>query len=166
MKPVHIILVVSLIVASALTLNKQFNSNSVDTRTLTGVLKATTFPVKWFGPAPQVGQTKEKYMNISVLSLETRDNETVTKADGFPGPKTLWIGLQRVPNFILALEAQRSITEYSIRANGCRVQAGNPTRHPPKRGRASEGPVGVPKQSRRSGRARQIRGILAPHAKR
>jgi hypothetical protein len=33
------------------------------------------------------------------------------KADGFPGPKTLWIGLQRIPDFVLALEAQRSITE-------------------------------------------------------
>ena len=33
------------------------------------------------------------------------------KNDGFPGPKTLWIGLQRVPDFVLALEAQRSIGE-------------------------------------------------------
>jgi hypothetical protein len=33
------------------------------------------------------------------------------KGDGFPGPKTLWIGLQRIPDFVLALEAQRSITE-------------------------------------------------------
>jgi hypothetical protein len=33
------------------------------------------------------------------------------KSDGFPGPKTLWIGLQRVPDFVLALEAQRSIQE-------------------------------------------------------
>jgi hypothetical protein len=33
------------------------------------------------------------------------------KRDGFPGPKTLWIGLQRVPDFVLALEAQRSIGE-------------------------------------------------------
>jgi hypothetical protein len=33
------------------------------------------------------------------------------KSDGFPGPKTLWIGLQRVPDFVLALEAQRSIGE-------------------------------------------------------
>jgi hypothetical protein len=33
------------------------------------------------------------------------------KNDGFPGPKTLWIGLQRVPDFVLALEAQRSIQE-------------------------------------------------------
>ena len=32
------------------------------------------------------------------------------KSDGFPGPKTLWIGLQRVPDFVLALEAQRSVT--------------------------------------------------------
>jgi hypothetical protein len=33
------------------------------------------------------------------------------KADGFPGPKTLWIGLQRVPDFVLALETQRAISE-------------------------------------------------------
>jgi len=33
------------------------------------------------------------------------------KSDGFPGPKTLWIGLQRVPDFVLALEAQRTISE-------------------------------------------------------
>jgi hypothetical protein len=33
------------------------------------------------------------------------------KNDGFPGPKTLWIGLQRIPDFVLALEAQRSIGE-------------------------------------------------------
>jgi hypothetical protein len=33
------------------------------------------------------------------------------KADGFPGPKTLWIGLQRVPDFVVALEAQRAISE-------------------------------------------------------
>jgi hypothetical protein len=31
------------------------------------------------------------------------------KHDGFPGPKTLWIGLQRVPDFVLALETQRSV---------------------------------------------------------
>jgi hypothetical protein len=33
------------------------------------------------------------------------------KRDGYPGPKTLWIGLQRVPDFVLALDAQRSISE-------------------------------------------------------
>ncbi len=33
------------------------------------------------------------------------------KSDGFPGPKTLWIGLQRIPDFVLALDAQRSIQE-------------------------------------------------------
>ena len=31
------------------------------------------------------------------------------KCDGLPGPKTRWIGLQRAPDFVLALEAQRSI---------------------------------------------------------
>jgi hypothetical protein len=33
------------------------------------------------------------------------------KGDGFPRPKTLWIGLQRIPDFVLALDAQRSIGE-------------------------------------------------------
>jgi hypothetical protein len=33
------------------------------------------------------------------------------KSDGAPGPKTLWIGLQRVPDFVLALDAQRSVGE-------------------------------------------------------
>ena len=31
------------------------------------------------------------------------------KSDGFPGPKTLWIGLQRIPDFVMALEAYRSV---------------------------------------------------------
>ena len=31
------------------------------------------------------------------------------KCDGFPGPQTLWIGLQRAADFVLALEAQRSV---------------------------------------------------------
>ena len=30
------------------------------------------------------------------------------KCDGFPGPQTLWIGLQRAADFVLALDAQRS----------------------------------------------------------
>ncbi|WP_245535916.1 IS4 family transposase, partial [Thiorhodococcus drewsii] len=30
------------------------------------------------------------------------------KSDGFPGPQSLWIGLQRAADFVLALEAQRS----------------------------------------------------------
>jgi hypothetical protein len=33
------------------------------------------------------------------------------KSDGFPGPKTLWIGLQRIPDFVLALDAQLGIGE-------------------------------------------------------
>ena len=33
------------------------------------------------------------------------------KNDGFPGPKTLWIGLQRAADFVLALEAQRGVGE-------------------------------------------------------
>ncbi len=33
------------------------------------------------------------------------------KSDGFPGPKALWVGLQRAADFVLALDAQRSIGE-------------------------------------------------------
>ena len=35
------------------------------------------------------------------------------KGDGFPGPQTLWIGLQRAADFVLALDAQRRATEAS-----------------------------------------------------
>ena len=31
------------------------------------------------------------------------------KSDGFPGPQTLWIGLQRTRDFVLALEAQQAL---------------------------------------------------------
>ncbi|WP_328985024.1 IS4 family transposase [Thiorhodovibrio winogradskyi] len=31
------------------------------------------------------------------------------KSDGVPGPKTLWIGLQRIPDFVRALEAYSSV---------------------------------------------------------
>jgi hypothetical protein len=33
------------------------------------------------------------------------------KRDGFPGPQTIWIGLQRTADFVLALDAQRSAGE-------------------------------------------------------
>ncbi|NEV60976.1 IS4 family transposase [Thiorhodococcus minor] len=32
------------------------------------------------------------------------------KGDGFPGSKTLWIGLQCAADFVLSLEAQRSVS--------------------------------------------------------
>lgn len=35
----------------------------------------------------------------------------VRKSDGFPGPQTLWIGLQRAADFVLAMEAQRGVGE-------------------------------------------------------
>ena len=31
------------------------------------------------------------------------------KHDGFPGPQTIWIGLQRAADFVLALEASRAV---------------------------------------------------------
>ena len=33
------------------------------------------------------------------------------KSDGFPGPQTLWIGLQRTADFVLAMDAQRGLGE-------------------------------------------------------
>ena len=33
------------------------------------------------------------------------------KHDGFPGPQSLWIGLQRAADFVLVLEAQRTVSE-------------------------------------------------------
>jgi hypothetical protein len=32
-------------------------------------------------------------------------------SDGFPGPQTLWIGLQRAADFVLAMEAQRGVVQ-------------------------------------------------------
>ena len=34
------------------------------------------------------------------------------KADGMPGPQTIWIGLQRCKDFVLALEAQAAAREF------------------------------------------------------
>jgi hypothetical protein len=31
------------------------------------------------------------------------------KSDGFPGPQTIWIGLQSCRDFVLGIEAQRAI---------------------------------------------------------
>ena len=31
------------------------------------------------------------------------------KSDGFPGPQTLWIGIQRAADFVMAMDAQRGI---------------------------------------------------------
>jgi hypothetical protein len=33
------------------------------------------------------------------------------KSDGFPGPQTLWIGLQRAADFVMAMDAQRGLGE-------------------------------------------------------
>jgi len=35
------------------------------------------------------------------------------KGDGFPGPQTIWIGLQRGRDFVLAVEATRAMQEPS-----------------------------------------------------
>ena len=32
------------------------------------------------------------------------------KGDGFPGPQTIWIGLQRCQDFVLGVEAQKKIS--------------------------------------------------------
>ena len=77
------------------------------------------------------------------------------KSDGFPGPKTLWIGLQRAADFVLALDAQRSIGESYATAR-CRAVAtlrrGN--------GRRASLNVGAGKQRRRHPRP-SIRAVRA-----
>ena len=35
------------------------------------------------------------------------------KSDGFPGPQTLWIGIQRTADFVMAIEAQRGLDDLS-----------------------------------------------------
>jgi hypothetical protein len=62
--------------------------------------------------------TQRKPPPLQTPSLDTMVRMVATlggflnrNADGFPGPKTLWIGLQRIPDFVLALKAQRTISE-------------------------------------------------------
>jgi hypothetical protein len=55
--------------------------------------------------------TEPPSLDTMVRMVATLGGFLNRKHDGFPGPKTLWIGLQRVPDFVLALEAQRSVAE-------------------------------------------------------
>ena len=48
-------------------------------------------------------------LNTMVRMIASLGGFLNRKHDGFPGPKTLWIGLQRVADFVLALQAQRSV---------------------------------------------------------
>jgi hypothetical protein len=50
-------------------------------------------------------------LNTMVRMVATLGGFLNRNGDGCPGQKTLWIGLQRIPDFVLALEAQRSIGE-------------------------------------------------------
>jgi hypothetical protein len=47
-------------------------------------------------------------LDTMVRMLATLGGFLNRKSDGFPGPKTIWIGLQRTADFVLALRAQRS----------------------------------------------------------
>jgi hypothetical protein len=59
----------------------------------------------------QAPPDKPPSLDTMVRMVATLGGFLNRKHDGFPGPKTLWIGLQRIPDFVLALEAQRSIRE-------------------------------------------------------
>ena len=56
-------------------------------------------------PPPETPPSLDTLVRL-VASLGGFLNRT---GDGFPGPKTLWIGLQRAADFVLALEAQRNV---------------------------------------------------------
>lgn len=56
-------------------------------------------------PPPETPPSLDTLVRL-VLPLGGFLNRT---GDGFPGPKTLWIGLQRAADFVLALEAQRNV---------------------------------------------------------
>ena len=61
------------------------------------------------------------------------------KGDGFPGPQTIWIGLQRCRDFVLGIEAQKAIEGRR------RITVGRPvTRPPPYRSPHAELPHGAP----------------------
>jgi len=47
-------------------------------------------------------------LDTMVRMLATLGGFLNRKSDGFPGPKTIWIGLQRAADFVLALRAQRA----------------------------------------------------------
>jgi hypothetical protein len=47
-------------------------------------------------------------LDTMVRMLATLGGFLNRKSDGFPGPKTIWIGLQRTADFVLALRAQRT----------------------------------------------------------
>ena len=47
-------------------------------------------------------------LDTMVRMLATLGGFLNRKSDGFPGPETIWIGLQRAADFVLALRAQRA----------------------------------------------------------
>ena len=59
--------------------------------------------MRWVDGYQQVNELAEQLTDTLLTYIADREG------DGFPGPQTLWIGLQRAADFVLALEAQRSI---------------------------------------------------------
>lgn len=56
----------------------------------------------------QAPPEKPPSLDAMVRMVATLGGFLDRKSDGFPGPQSLWIGLQRAADFVLALEAQRS----------------------------------------------------------
>jgi len=57
------------------------------------------------------GRAEPPSLDTMVRMIATLGGFLNRKHDGFPGPTTLWIGLQSIPDFVLAPEAQRSVQE-------------------------------------------------------
>lgn len=63
--------------------------------------------VTWRKPPPDQPPSRDTMVRM-IAALGGFLNR---KHDGARGTKTLWLGLQRVPDFVLALDAQRSVGE-------------------------------------------------------
>lgn len=55
-------------------------------------------------------------MNSMVMMVASLGGFLCRKSDGFPGPKTVWIGLQRTKDFVIAIEAQKASMKVNMKA--------------------------------------------------
>ena len=61
---------------------------------------------------PRIRALIRKVLTQAIQIVENNDAEIIggflnRKCDGFPGPQSIWVGLQRTRDFVLALEANK-----------------------------------------------------------
>ena len=57
-------------------------------------------------------------LNSMVMMVASLGGFLCRKGDGFPGPKAVWIGLQRTRDFVIAIEAQNASMEFKQKRCG------------------------------------------------